>query len=86
MRVNARLSEEDAKKLDYLVKTERKSVTEIVRLSIHRYYEQARASHSAASGMLERSGFIGCAEGERDLSGTYKQRLSKSLRAKHGYR
>ena len=37
-------------------------------------------------GVLDRNGFIGCAEGDRDLSTTYKARLTESLRRKHGHR
>jgi hypothetical protein len=86
MRVNARLTAEEASKLDYLVRIEGKSVTEVIRASIVRYYDEARATHAAASGALERTGFIGCAEGEPDLSRSYKRRLTDSLATKHGHR
>jgi hypothetical protein len=80
------LDPDAADKLTYLAKSERKSVSEIIRAAIERYYDQARANHAAAAGVLERNGFIGCAVGEPDLSTTYKRGLADALRRKHGHR
>lgn len=85
-RVNARLDPDAAEKLTYLAQSEQKSVSDIIRIAIDRYYEQARATHAVATGILERNGFIGCADGERNLSTEYKRYLSESLRRKHGHR
>lgn len=85
-RVNARLPEDDAKKLAYLAKTERKSVSEIIRAAIQRYYSEVRSSEAAAAGGLFRTGFVGCFEGESDLSVTYKRHLLDYLQRKHGHR
>ncbi|MBS4095741.1 MAG: CopG family transcriptional regulator [Sulfuricella sp.] len=86
MRVNARLDDNLAYKLDYLVHAEGLSVSDVVKESIDRYYEAARASQSGALEIFEHNGFIGCAEGDADLSVNYKQSLSDSLQAKHGDR
>ncbi len=86
LRVNARFDGDDAAKLDFLVRTEGKSVTDIVRTAIRRYYEAARAERSAKTGQLEASGFIGCAEADPDLSTTYKRQLRRTLATKHGDR
>lgn len=85
-RVNARLPQDDAKKLAYLSKAERKSVSEIIRVAIQRYYDQKKSNEAAATGMLFRTGFVGCGEAEPDLSKNYKQYLTESLLRKHGPR
>jgi len=85
-RVNARLDAESAEKLASLARDEGKSVSDVLRVAIERYYEQARSAHAAAAGILERNGFIGCADDDRDLSTTYKRRLTESLQRKHGHR
>ena len=86
MRVNARLSRQDAEMLDYLVQTEGRSVTEIVRIAIRRYYEQAQAARGAPAEALEKTGFIGCAAGESDLSTSYKQAFGHILNVKQNHR
>ncbi|HZF33093.1 MAG TPA: ribbon-helix-helix domain-containing protein [Candidatus Angelobacter sp.] len=85
-RVNARLPEDDAKKLAYLSKAEGKSVSEIIRAAIQRYYSETKSTEAAATGILFRTGFVGCVAGDGDLSATYKQHLSDYLLRKHGYR
>ena len=85
-RINARLPEDDAKKLAYLVRTERKSVSEIIRTAIQRYYSETKSAEAAAAGMLFKTGFVGCAEGDGDLSTTYKRYIVDYLRKKHGNR
>jgi hypothetical protein len=86
MRINARLDDNLAYKLDYLVHAESMSVSDVVKESISRYYEAARASQAVAQELLGRSGFIGCAEGDADLSVNYKQTLAETLPAKYGNR
>ncbi len=86
MRINARLDDNLAYKLDYLIHSEGRCVSDVVKASIERYYEAARASQAGAQDILERHGFIGCAEGDADLSANYKTALTKSLQAKHGDR
>lgn len=86
MRINARLDDNLAYKLDYLVHAECMSVSNVVKESISRYYEEVRAPQAVAQEILGRNGFIGCAEGEADLSVSYKQALAETLSAKHGDR
>jgi len=85
-RVNARLDADAAEKLATLAKDDGMSVSDVLRIAIDRYYEQSRAAHAVATGALERNGFVGCAEGDSDLSTTYKHHLTDSLRRKHGDR
>jgi len=85
-RVNARLPEDDAKKLTYLAKAERKSVSEIIRAAIQRYYSEKKSAEAGAAGMLFKTGFVGCGEGDGTLSTTYKRDIVEYLRKKHGNR
>jgi hypothetical protein len=82
--VNARLPTEDARKLSRLAKAEGKSVSDIIREALRRYY--ADAAGGSAAEILKRNGFIGCATGPANLSTTYKRELAKSLATKHGHR
>lgn len=84
-RLNARIDDELAEKLDRLRRRTRMSITEIVRASIELYYERHRAQEAAdARLILEEAGFVGCADGDADLSTTYKERLDDSLSGKAG--
>lgn len=82
MRVNARLDEATSQELRQLMKETGKSVTEVIRESIHRLYLQASLeAHSPAEAFAD---LIGCIDGPTNLSTNYKAALSDSLRAKHG--
>ncbi len=80
-RLNARLDAAVAKKLEYLKKRTRQSTTDVVRRSIELYYDSV-AKNDEALELLEQSGFIGCAEGPRDLSKRYKAELMRILAEK----
>jgi len=84
--VNARLPIEDARKLTQLAKAEGRSVSDIVRVALQRYYADASAAGGSAAEIFRRNGFIGCADGGANLSTTYKRDLTRSLAAKHGHR
>ena len=86
MRINARLDENLAYKLDYLTHAESLNVSDVVKESISRYYAEVRAPQAAAQEILGRNGFIGCADGDADLSVNYKPLLAETLQAKHGDR
>lgn len=85
-RINARLEPEYMQKLEILKNQQHMSITQVLKQAIDEYY----ASHVSVSAIqreaLLNSGFIGCAEGEEDLSESYKKHLADSLEAKHGYR
>ncbi|MGH6931378.1 MAG: ribbon-helix-helix domain-containing protein [Dongiaceae bacterium] len=85
-RVNARLPLEDARKLNRLAKAEGKSVSDIVRKALRRYYTDASAAHGSAADNFKRNKFIGCVSGDPDLSASYKKELRRTVAAKHGYR
>lgn len=85
-RINARLEPEYMHKLEVLKNQQHTSITQVLKQAIDEYY----ASHVSASAIqreaLLNSGFIGCVDGEMDLSESYKTHLSDSLGAKHDYR
>ena len=86
MRINARLDENLAYKLDYLTHAEGMSVSNVVKESISRYYAEVRAPQVVAQEILGCNGFIGCGESDADLSTNYKHTLTETLQAKHGDR
>lgn len=86
MRINARLDQAHDKQLTYLCKATKSSVTEVVKHSIELYYEEIQKTLVQDNSRLLKSGFIGCASGEPNLSSRYKELLHKSLSNKYGYR
>ncbi len=78
-RVNARIDQELAKKLDLLRRSTGKTTTEIVASSIEAYY-RAMTSSSDAAELL--AGFIGSGDAPAGLSEDYKSALRASLRRK----
>lgn len=81
-RLNARIDGELSEKLEYLRRRTKLSVTEVVKRSIECYYAEVRRGTDDARSILHDSGFIGCAEGDVNLSRDYKRELSASLRRK----
>ena len=83
MRINARLENDYAEKLEYLKKQTQLSTTEIVKQAIDLLYRQSKSKTSKKIKALLESDFIGCGEGPEDLSTHYKQYLTESLAKKH---
>jgi predicted transcriptional regulator len=83
-RLNARLDDELAAKLERLQRRTNKSVTEVVRASIELYYERFEEASQGAARILDEAGFVGCGDADADLSTTYKDRFDKTLAAKTG--
>lgn len=81
-RLNARIDEELAAKLEHLRRRTNKSTTEIVRASIELYYERFRGAEQSSGQILRETGFVGCGEDEPDLSEAYKTRLGETLSSK----
>jgi hypothetical protein len=86
MRVNARLEPEVAQKLSWLKAATGGSTSDVLRCAIDVYFEQSVGQQRLPYPALEKAGLLACADGPRDLSRTYKARLARSLRAKHGHR
>lgn len=81
-RINARLDDELARKVDELCKLTGQSASAIIKVALEAYYERTRAAGMSPRAVLERSGFIGCAEGDSNLSTDYKRLLETSMRSK----
>ncbi len=75
-RINARISEELARKLEQLRKTTGKDTTEIVRESLEAYYETRMQKARPAQLLRD---VVGVAEGPEELSSDYKDILQRSL-------
>jgi predicted transcriptional regulator len=83
-RLNARIDDELAAKLEHIRRRTNQSITEVVRASIELYYERFRENSARTAQILRETGFTGCGEGDEDLSTTYKQHLSEALSNKTG--
>lgn len=81
-RINARLDAELARKVDELCELTGQSASAIIKVALEAYYERTRAAGMSPRAVLERSGFIGCAEGDPNLSTDYKGLLETSMRSK----
>jgi len=81
-RLNARLDDDLADKLERLQRRTNKNVTEIVRESIELYARLAEDEPNRARSQFEASGFIGCGEDGADLSASYKSLLPELGKAK----
>lgn len=74
-----------AKQLSGL-QTEREIIEAALRLWLKIKQAETKPETSDAEAAFALSGFIGCAHGDPLLSERYKERLTDSLRNKHGYR
>jgi hypothetical protein len=79
-RINARLPPDVAQKVAYLSKRTGSSTTDVLLASIEYYYAAVTTSEASSAQTL--AGFVGCADGPHDLSSSYKNELTRSLRAK----
>ena len=86
MRLNARLPEELARKLEALEQATQQSTSDVVRTALERYFAEICGPGRSARDAILKSGLVGCGEAETDLSTTYKSRLHEGLRRKHGHR
>ena len=86
MRINARLDEDQARKIAWLRERTGQGVTAVVREAIERYHAQVSAQRERPVEVLTRTGFVGCGAADQHLSRDYKRLLSESLDAKHGHR
>jgi hypothetical protein len=86
MRLNARLTDELARKLEALERATGQSTSDVVRSALERYFDEVCGPARSAKNAILGSGLVGCGEAEADLSATYKVRLHEALGRKHGHR
>jgi predicted transcriptional regulator len=76
-RINARIDDELAARIEALSRRTGKSTSAIIKAALDAYYEQVQTSGSKPKEALRAAGFIGCVDGERDLSTRYKEELTR---------
>ena len=81
-RINARLDDDLARRVDLVRRRKRRSVSQIVQESLSRYCDEELGPAGEPLAILRSAGFIGCADGPADLSSDYKRELERSLRRK----
>lgn len=80
-RINARIDDELARKLAEIEKITGQGTSTIIKLALDAYIERLRSTTAAPKhGLAE---YIGCAEGDPELSTRYKDALTASWSAKH---
>jgi predicted DNA-binding protein len=86
MRINARLDDDHARKLEFLHVRTGARTSDIIKDAIDLYYREMKRPASDAARVLRAADFIGCGEAESDLSVRYKDVYSEILEHKHGNR
>ncbi len=77
MRLNVRLPEDLARKLEALERATGQSTSDVVRAALERYFTEICGPGLSAREAIYLSGLVGCGDAEADLSETYKLRLRK---------
>lgn len=84
IRINARLTGEDARHFLELQRREgNRAASDLLRDALREYYVAHAKPKAGAFSMMSESGFIGGGEGARDLSTRYKSILTESLADKY---
>ena len=74
------------RKLEQLMRTTGSTVGDMIKQAIDALYERVQRGEGKSKDRLMDSGFVGCADGPRDLSVSYKDRWETSIRSGHGHR
>jgi predicted transcriptional regulator len=78
-RINARLDDALARKLEDIRRRTGQSTTDVVLTAIEQYHERLEPpAGSRAAAIFEETGFLGCADGPRELADAYKSYLDFS--------
>jgi hypothetical protein len=85
-KISARLDAERSRKLDVLMRTTHQGASEVIKMALDLYYDQARAGRRPAAELLRATGFIASGEAASNLSESYKDELTRSLADKHAPR
>jgi len=80
VRINARLSGDDAMRFQELLESSGMSASDLLRAALREYH--AAHARSPRDPLALLAGFIGSGEGPEDLSARYKDYLSESLEDK----
>jgi hypothetical protein len=80
-RINARLGAELSRKLAAVQRRTKQPLTDIVTASLELYCDKALATGGSFAALCD-AGFVGCADGPRDLSENYKEELTRGFGSK----
>jgi hypothetical protein len=84
IRINARLTGEDARHFLELQRREgNRAASDLLRDALREYYAAHAKPKAGAFALMSESGFVGGGEGARDLSSRYKSILTESLADKY---
>ena len=86
MRISARLDKDRSRKLAFLAAATNLGKTAILQKAIDVYYEKVNTAQRRPADILNRTGFVGCAEGPEEFSEQYKEDLRRLIDAKHDHR
>ncbi len=86
IRINARLTGDDAKRFSELQALEGRSASDLLRDALREYYVAHAKPRPSAFAIMRASGFIGGGDSAVDLSSNYKKYLGESLDKKHRHR
>lgn len=82
IRINARLTGEDARRFRDLQRREGLSASDLLRDALREYHAARAKPRRDVKRILDASGFIGGGEGPADLSTRYKSYLTETLEEK----
>ena len=86
IRINARLTGEDAKHFAELQKREGLSASDLLREALREYHAARSRPRKDAAKLLAASGFVGSFDGPADLSVRYKDHLVDAIERKVAWR
>jgi hypothetical protein len=86
IRINARLTGEDAKRFRELQRREGLSASDLLRDALREYHASRIKPRTNAAKLLQTSGFLGGGEGPADLSTRYKDYLTDAIEQKLPWR
>lgn len=82
-----RYDERVKRELDFIKSYFDSNQSQAIKDAIHAFYQHLKMEEQAQLSpkqIFEESGFIGCFQAEKNLSTTYKKKITKSIKAKHG--
>lgn len=82
IRINARLTGEDARRFRELQKREGRSASDLLRDALREYHATRTRPRIDAAALFASTGFVGGGEGPADLSTRYKDHLTEALEDK----
>lgn len=82
IRINARLTGEDAERFRELLAVQELSASDLLRTALREYHERHAVIAADALAILGKHGFVAGGEGAEDLSSNYKHYLADAMEDK----